>query len=227
MRSSRESALELDADRQAALQLRQEVGGLGHVEGARRDEQDVVGLHAAMLGGDGGALDQRQQVALHAFAADVGAQAMLAAAADLVDLVEEDDAVLLDRLERFGLHLLVVEQLVALLGDQHVVGIEHAHAARLGAPAEGLSQDLVQVDHAHAGAGHAGNLEGRQRGAAGVLHAELDLALVELAGAQHAAELGAGVGAGGLAHEGVDHALLGGHLGLGLDLAAQAARASC
>ena len=41
------------------------------MEGARGDEQHVVGLHRAMLGGDGGALDQRQQVALHALARDV------------------------------------------------------------------------------------------------------------------------------------------------------------
>ena len=60
------------------------------------DEQDVVGLHRSVLGVDGGALDQRQQVALHAFARHVGA-AQAFAAGDLVDLVEEDDAVLLDR----------------------------------------------------------------------------------------------------------------------------------
>ena len=60
------------------------------------DEQDVVGLHHAVLGGDGAALDQRQQVALHAFARDVGAADGLAAPGHLVDLVDEDDAVLLD-----------------------------------------------------------------------------------------------------------------------------------
>ena len=62
--------LQLDADRQAALQLGQHVARLGEVERARADEQHVVGLHRAVLGGDGGAFDQRQQVALHAFAAD-------------------------------------------------------------------------------------------------------------------------------------------------------------
>ena len=42
---------------------------------------------------------------------------------DLVDLVEEDDAVLLDRLDRFLHQLLVVEQLVGFLVDQDVVRI--------------------------------------------------------------------------------------------------------
>ena len=65
--------LQLDPDRQAALQLGQQVRGLGEVEGAAGDEQDVVGLDRTMLGRDGCPLDQGQQVALHALAADVGA----------------------------------------------------------------------------------------------------------------------------------------------------------
>src|SRR5262249_35132688 len=92
------------------------------------------------------------------------------------------------------------------------------HAARLGAAAERLPQNFVEVDHAHAGGGHARDLEGRQLAGAGVLHLQLDLAVVQFAGAQHAAELAAGVGGGVLADEGVEHALLGQDFGLGLDL---------
>jgi hypothetical protein len=66
------------------------------VEGAGGDEQDVVGLDHAVLGGHRAALHQRQQVALHALARDIGAAALLGAAGDLVDLVQEHDAVLLD-----------------------------------------------------------------------------------------------------------------------------------
>ena len=90
---------ELDADRKAPLQLGDQVARLGEVEGARGDEQDVVGLDHAVLGVDGRALDQRQQVALHALARDVGAL-RLGARRDLVDLVDEDDAVLLGVGER-------------------------------------------------------------------------------------------------------------------------------
>ena len=112
--------VELDPDRQPALQFRQQVGRLRDVERARGDEQDVVGLHRAVLGRDRGALDQRQQIALHALARHVAADAAVARG-DLVDLVEEDDAVVLDRVDRLLHELLLVEQLVGFLGDQDFV----------------------------------------------------------------------------------------------------------
>src|SRR5213594_21635 len=45
--------LQLDADREPALQLGDQVRGLGDVERAGRDEQDVVGAHVAVAGLDG------------------------------------------------------------------------------------------------------------------------------------------------------------------------------
>src|SRR3546814_5516585 len=63
-------ALQLDADRQAALQFGQQVARLGHREGAGRDEQDMVCFYSPVFRVDDSALDQRQQVALHALAAD-------------------------------------------------------------------------------------------------------------------------------------------------------------
>jgi hypothetical protein len=71
-------------------------------------------LTGPCLVGDGRALDEGQEVALHALAAHVGA-ARLGPGADLVDLVEEDDAVLLHGLERGARDRLVVEELVGLL----------------------------------------------------------------------------------------------------------------
>ena len=90
--------LELHADREAALELRNQIRRLGYVERAGGDEQDVVGAHHAVLGVDRGALDDGQDVALDAFAADIGPVAALAPG-DLVDLVDEDDAGLLDALD--------------------------------------------------------------------------------------------------------------------------------
>ena len=86
--------VELDPDGKPALQLGDQVGGLREVERARGDEEDVVGLHHAVARRYGGAFHQRQQVALHALARHVRAL-HLGAAGDLVDLVEEHDAVLL------------------------------------------------------------------------------------------------------------------------------------
>ena len=65
--------VELDADRKAALELRDQVRGLGDVERAGGDEEDVVGLHEPVLGVDGRAFDDRQEVALDALARDVRA----------------------------------------------------------------------------------------------------------------------------------------------------------
>ena len=121
-KSSRVSAPELDADRQPALELGQQVGRLGDVEGARGDEQNVVGLDRPVFGADGGALDQRQQIALNALAADVGADA-LGARADLVDLVEKHDAVILDVLDRLLHDRVVVDQLVGLFAHRELEAV--------------------------------------------------------------------------------------------------------
>ena len=92
---------------------------------------------------------------------------------------------------------------------------------RLGAGAERLAEDVAEIEHAHLRAGHAGNLEGRQVGRRTLLHRDFDLALVERTLAQLLAEFLAGVGAGIRADQRVEHALLGGEFGLGLDLLAQ------
>ncbi len=57
--------------------------------------------------------------------------------------------------------------------------------------------------------------------ATGVAQLQLDLAVVELAAPQHAAELGPGLCGGALAHQGIQHPFLGGELGLGRHALAQ------
>ena len=190
------------------------------MEGAGANEQHVVGLHRAVLGVDRRALDQRQQVALHALAAHVAAAAELAARRDLVDLVDEDDAVLLDRFAGLAHHALLVEQLVALLAQQRRMAVGHGHLALLGAAAEGLAQHVADIDHADRAAGLAGHFELHRR--AGVRDLDLDLAVVELALAQLVAEAQARLLAGVGAAESIEHAILGRHLGLGADILAQA-----
>ena len=66
----------LHANRKAALQLGNQVGRLRGVERARGNKQNVVGAHHAVARVNGGAFDDRQNVALHAFARDVGAMAV-------------------------------------------------------------------------------------------------------------------------------------------------------
>ena len=112
--------------------------------------------------------------------------------------------------------LVLVEQLVALLRHQDVVGLAYGHPARLGALAEGLAQHVVEIDHADLA---AGDVEGREL-RAGVRHLDLDLLVVELVGAQPLAEILARGRRRLGADQGVEHALLGVLLGLRLHLLA-------
>ena len=116
-KSSLRQGLQLHPDGEAALQLRDQVGRLGDVEGARGDEQDVVGPDHAVLGGDGRALDDGQEVALDALPGDVGPVAALPAG-DLVELVEEDDARVLDPADGLAHRLVDVHELLGLLLDE-------------------------------------------------------------------------------------------------------------
>src|SRR5437588_597912 len=87
---------ELDPDGEASLELGDEIAGPGAAEGPRGDEEDVLGVHRAVPGMDGRALEDGQQVPLHTLTADVGAVlAAAVVAGDLVHLVDEDDAAVL------------------------------------------------------------------------------------------------------------------------------------
>ena len=192
------------------------------MKGAGGDEQDVIGFHRAVAGAHRRALDERQQVALHALAGDIAAaRSGLGAGADLVDLVEEDDAGVLHHGAGLGDDPFLVEQLVAFLGHEQIVGFGHLHPAALHARGEGLAQQIGDVDHAHAAAaGHAGDVHGGH-GRGGIGDFQLYLPVVQLTGAQFFHEAFARRGRGVLAHQGVQHALLGVGAGLFAHLLAQ------
>ena len=101
------------------------------MKGAGGDEEDVVGLHHPVLRLHVGSLDDRQQVALHALARDVGAAHLALLAGDLVDLVEEDDAERLDALERVGGDVLHVDELLELLLEEDAPRLADLHGALL------------------------------------------------------------------------------------------------
>ena len=122
--------LELDADRKAALQLGNQIRRLRDVKRAGGDEQDVIGPHHPVLGVDRRAFDDRQDVALHALAADVGAVRALAAG-DLVDLVEKDDAGLLDALDRGARDAVHVDQLLLFFRREVLERLGHLQLALL------------------------------------------------------------------------------------------------
>ncbi len=149
----------------------------------------MVGLDRAVLGGHVGAFHQRQQIALHAFATDIAtAGAGFAALGHLVDLIDEHDAVLLARFDGRGAHIVFVDQFARFFFDQQRARCLDGELALLGFAAAQIGKHLAQLlaHFFHARRGHDVH--------AGVhRHFQFDLALVQLAVAQHATELDAGV----------------------------------
>mmetsp|Transcript_49586 Transcript_49586/g.124677 ORF Transcript_49586/g.124677 Transcript_49586/m.124677 type:complete len:254 (+) Transcript_49586:40-801(+) len=142
--------LEFDTDRETTLKFGQQIGRLARVEGTRGHKEDLRGVHIAVLGLNGAAFDQRKQVTLHTLRAGIGAVIGRVVYADLVDLVDEHDSVILDRLQRLlGDHVLV-EDLVGLLLLEEGTTLGHAHLALL-AVGDHATQEVLQRDGCHTG----------------------------------------------------------------------------
>ena len=153
-------------------------------------------------------LDDRKQVALHAFARDVGTRRALAAPGDLVDLVDEDDAGVLDALAGFGGHRFHVDEPGGLLLCEQLERLGNLDFPLTGLLRHHVGEEIFQVgfDLLHPLRAH--DLHHRP---AGDRELDLDVALVELPFAKHAAELVArvpgrvglgGVRVGRLVHRG-------------------------
>ena len=217
------------------MQLGNQVARLRDVEGSGGDEENVVGADHAVASADGGAFDDGQNVALHAFARNVGPVTALAAG-DLVDLVEEDDAVRFDALNGCARDRVHVDQAAFFFLHKVVEGVGDLLLALLRTVAEDVRQHVAQVrlHVVHVLVGDDANLRH-----AAFAHVDFDNAVVNLAFAELLAELFAraliafGVGQSWLAlgrgrgcrnccwrrrQQYVEQALLGILLGLVLDL---------
>src|SRR6266851_8578042 len=122
--------LQLNANGQSALQLGDQVRGLGHVESAGSDEEDVVGANHAVAGVDGSAFDDGQNVTLHTFARDIRSVAGFAPG-DFVDLVDKDDAHLFGALDGGARDLVHIEKLVLFFLNEVLEGVGYTHLALL------------------------------------------------------------------------------------------------
>ena len=105
---------------------------------------------------------------------------------NLVDLVDEDDAVRLHPLERLAHDALLVHELLGLLLREEPSGFGNAELALLGfLPERQVAEHLLQIEPHLLHALAAEDLHRRRRA---LLHLHLDLALVEAARVQHAAQ---------------------------------------
>ncbi len=148
----------------------------------------MIGLDRAVLGVDGAALHQRQEIALDALARHVRADGFLTAG-DLVDFVDEDDAVLLGILHGADLQLFFIDDFRGFFIEQKLRGILDLELALARAPAaQALKHALQLLRHLlHARRRH--DLDPERARA----HVDFDLALVEFALAQHLAKALPGV----------------------------------
>ena len=148
----------------------------------------MVGANHAIARIDRGAFHDRQNVALHALARDVGTVAGFAAG-DLVDFVDEDDAHLLGALGGDAGDVIHVDELVFFFLDQVVEGFGDGHFAFLFLLAEKAGEHVFNVDvHLlHALIGH--DFEG---GHGAFADFDFHHALIEFAFAELGAQLVAG-----------------------------------
>src|SRR6185295_13302859 len=130
------------------------------------------------------ALHQRQQVALHALARHVRA-VDLGTARDLVDLVQEHDAVLLRIGHCTGLELVVVHQAPRLFLDDELHRLADLHAPQALAAAAEVGEHSLNLRGELLHAGRREDLHLRLRRG----HLDVDLLVVELAFAQFFPEL--------------------------------------
>src|SRR5258708_902280 len=172
--------LQLDADRKSALKFRDQIGRLGHVKRAGRDEKNVIGADHAVARVDGSAFDNGKNVALHAFARDVRAVAGFAPG-HLVDFIDEDDAHLLGALHGHARDLVHVQQLVLFFLNQVFESVGDAHFAFFLLLAEHAGEHVLDIDVHLLDALVGDDFE---RGHGALADFEVDHALVELAFAQ-------------------------------------------
>src|SRR5256885_1445606 len=169
--------MQLDANGKAPLELGDQIGRLSDVKGTSRDEQDVIRANHAVACVDGGAFDDGQNVALHAFPRDVRAMAGFAAG-NLIDFIDEDDAHLFGALHGHARDLVHVQQLVFFFLDQVFESVGHAHFAFLLLLAEHAGKHVLDVD-VHLLDALIG--DDFKRGHGALADFEVDHALVELA----------------------------------------------
>ena len=140
--------------------------------------------------------------------------------ANLIELVEEDDPVLLHDVDGLADDLVFIHQFVALFLKQNVVRFRDRHAPWFGAAAEGFAKHIIEIDHAHLRARGSRYVKRWQAHRTGVLHFKFNLLIVQLAVAKFLAKTVACRFAGVLADQSVEHTFFSHDLRLRFDVLA-------
>ena len=187
------------------------------MKSAGGDKENMVGFKHPVAGADRAALNERQQIALHALAGHVGAHGF-GASGYFVQLVEEHDTVLLRGLERTLFNLVFVDEFGRFLFTQGGEGGLDRHAPGFGLTFGEIRKHVLQL------IGHLFHARGR-----GDLHTgaradfQVDLFVIEFALAQFfAQELARAVplvfsAVAGCGQQHIENALFGGFLGAKTD----------
>ena len=104
----------------------------------------MVSAHHAVARVHGGAFNDRQDIALHTLARNIGPMAALAAG-NLVHFIEEDDAGIFDPVNGDARHLIHVNQALLFFLDQILESLIHFHLPLLGALPKNVGQHVLQV----------------------------------------------------------------------------------
>ena len=158
------------------------------MECPRSDKQDVVCFDHAQLGVHGAAFDQRQQVTLYTFTGHIGA-ADIAALGNLVDFVDEHDAVLLNGFKGFGLEFFVIDQATGFFVTHHFQCFFDFQLAVLALAFAHVGKQALQLVGHFFHAWRRGNID-----AGNVCDFDFDFLVVQLAFTQAFAEQLTGVG---------------------------------
>ena len=178
--------LKLDADRESALQFRDQIRRFHRRERSRRDEQHVVRAHGAVLGLNGRPLDDGQKVALDAFPAHIRPGSAASARDNLVDLVEEDDSLFLRDFERFPRHGVHVDEFLGLFRPDNPTRVGDGDPSFLRLFRKQVSEHFVDVDphRVHPGAAKHGN-----RHTGGLRYFDLHFPVIQLSRAKQGKKL--------------------------------------
>src|SRR5438105_10931715 len=115
------------------------------MECAGSDEQDVVGSNETVTRIHRRSFNDRQNVALHAFAAHVWSVTAFATR-DLVDFIEEDNSAVLDALDGETRNRIHVDKFLLFFLNQVVDRFSNLHFPLLRALSEKTGKDIFDVD---------------------------------------------------------------------------------